>query len=63
MTTLAERSLTVACWAEPDNWPYRLATGLLNASGIASVLRQDSQRRFGRELSLLRLMEYHRRRY
>lgn len=50
-------------WAEPDGWRYRLAAGLLNAAGIAWLLRQQGRRRFGRELSLLRLMDYHWRRW
>lgn len=49
-------------WAEPDHWRYRLAAGLLHAAGIAWLLRQQGRRRFGRELSLPRLLHYYRSR-
>lgn len=48
-----------ALWAAPDDRGYRIVSSLLTMTGLAWLMRQDGRRRFGRELSLPRLLRYY----
>lgn len=49
-------------WATPDDRRYRAVASLLTMTGVAWLMRHDGRRRFGRELSLPRLLHYYRSR-